>query len=78
MTEEREMRMGKLLWVSIALVSVIGKWVDGFFEFNETELFYTGAEAYGYVNESKPINDALMVGLTLIQRARARGAGTTC
>ncbi|KAJ9186072.1 hypothetical protein P3X46_005616 [Hevea brasiliensis] len=66
--------MGKLLWVLVALVSVFGKWVDGFFEFNETELFYTGHEAYGYFNESKLINNALMVGLTLIQGAGARGA----
>lgn len=69
--------MGKLFWVLVALVSVYGKWVDGFFEFNETEIFYTGADkAYGYFNESKPINNALMVGLTLIQGAGARGAGT--
>ncbi|OAY42467.1 pectin acetylesterase 12 [Manihot esculenta] len=67
--------MGKLFWVLVALVSVYGKWVDGFFEFNETEIFYTGADkAYGYFNESKPINNALMVGLTLIQGAGARGA----
>ncbi|KAF2324105.1 hypothetical protein GH714_006674 [Hevea brasiliensis] len=66
--------MGKLLWVLVAVVLVFGKWVGGFFEFNETEIFYTGAEAYGYFNESKPFNNALMVGLTLIQGARARGA----
>ncbi|KAJ9180399.1 hypothetical protein P3X46_008648 [Hevea brasiliensis] len=66
--------MGKLLWVLVAVVLVFGKWVGGFFEFNETEIFYTGAEAYGYFNESKPFNNALMVGLTLIQGARGRGA----
>ncbi|KAF2307354.1 hypothetical protein GH714_026596 [Hevea brasiliensis] len=70
--------MGKLLWVLVALVSVFGKWVDGFFEFNETELFYTGHEAYSYFNESKLIINALMVGLTLIQGAGARGAGGWC
>ncbi|KDP23324.1 hypothetical protein JCGZ_23157 [Jatropha curcas] len=66
--------MRKLLWVWVAVVSVFGKWVNGFLELNETELFYTGAEAYGYFNESKSSYDALMVGFTLIQGAGARGA----
>lgn len=75
------MKMRKLFWwvlfVVVVVNGVIGKWANGF-EFNETELFYTGvADGYfsGNVNGSFAFNNALMVGLTLIQSAGARGAG---
>ncbi|XP_015570617.2 pectin acetylesterase 12 [Ricinus communis] len=68
--------MGKLLWVMFVMVSVIGKWATGL-ELNETEpeILYTGvASDEGYFNESLVFNNALMVGLTLIRSAGARGA----
>lgn len=69
------------MWV---FAVVMGKWVNGF-EFNETEseLIYSGAgyniNGYGggdgrFFNESLAYNNALMVGLTLIQGAGATGA----
>lgn len=63
----------KLLWVSAVVVLVLSKWVDGFVEhsLNETELSLM--EAYGV---SKANNNFLMVGLTLINGANGKGAGT--
>ncbi|KAJ4840701.1 hypothetical protein Tsubulata_049691 [Turnera subulata] len=64
-----------LLWVLVAVVYVYGKWADGFSYMNETDVFHTEAEAYGHYNESKAaFQNALWVGLTLIQGAGAKGA----
>ncbi|KAJ0013993.1 hypothetical protein Pint_21869 [Pistacia integerrima] len=66
----------KLLWVVFVMVFVFGKWVDGFLEFNETEL--ANIEAYVHngdeISNSKLSANPLMVGLTLIQGAGAKGA----
>ncbi|WCJ26822.1 Pectinacetylesterase family protein [Euphorbia peplus] len=71
--------MGKvLMWVLVCSVANLGKRVNGFWEVNETELFYSGIISedvqYTSFNESKAYNGYLMVGLTLIQGAGARGA----
>ncbi|KAL5767033.1 hypothetical protein ACOSP7_013613 [Xanthoceras sorbifolium] len=66
----------RLFWVGFVVVLVYGKWVDGFLEFNETELSYI--ESYGHdgspYGSSKVYSNAVMVGLTLIQSAAAKGA----
>ncbi|KAJ8752452.1 hypothetical protein K2173_004088 [Erythroxylum novogranatense] len=62
----------KLLWVWIVLVLFSRIRVYGFMDFNETEFLYT--QAFSYYNESKPVLNALWVGLTLIQGAAAKGA----
>ncbi|KAM5560860.1 pectin acetylesterase 12-like [Rosa sericea] len=61
----------KFLWVGIVVVLVFTKWANGFEEhsFNETELSWL--EGYG---ESKAAVTGLMVGLTLIPGAGAKGA----
>ncbi|KAH9670235.1 Pectin acetylesterase 10 [Citrus sinensis] len=70
----------KLLLVSFVVLTAFGKWVDGFLEFNETELYQIENYRSGYVSNgsvygiSKAYDNALMVGLTLIQSARAKGA----
>lgn len=66
----------KLFWVGLLLLLVNGKWVDGLLEFNETELSYIES----YVHDGSPFgsskvsSNAVMVGLTLIQSAGAKGA----
>lgn len=66
--------MMKLWWVSAVMAIVLNKWVDGFVEhrLNETELALL--EAYGVSEASN--NNLLMVGLTLINGANGKGAGT--
>ncbi|KAM1442538.1 hypothetical protein ACFXTO_010513 [Malus domestica] len=61
----------KLFWVSIVISLAFSKWAAGFMEygFNETELALL--EGYG---ESKVGADLLMVGLTIIGGAGAKGA----
>ncbi|XP_024175685.1 pectin acetylesterase 10-like [Rosa chinensis] len=61
----------KFLWVGIVVVLVFTKWANGFEEhsFNETELSWL--EGYG---ESKAAVTGVMVGLTLIPGAGAKGA----
>ena len=70
----------KLSWVWVVLVCAFGSVrTHGFLETNESEIFYTGAAIAhndAYFNQSNYINNALMVGLTLIQGAAAKGAGT--
>lgn len=69
--------MVKLLWVGIVIGLVFSNWVDGFEELrlNETAMSLFEAEAYG-VSKAAIVPNALMVGLTLIQGAGAKGAGT--
>ena len=60
-----------------AVLCLFGAWeVNGILETIEEELFYTEANA-SYYNESKAVygNNALLVGLTLIKSAAAKGAG---
>ncbi|KAM2468520.1 hypothetical protein FF1_010185 [Malus domestica] len=61
----------KLFWVSIVISLAFSKWAAGFMEygFNETEMALL--EGYG---ESKVGADLLMVGLTIIGGAGAKGA----
>ncbi|XP_068316907.1 pectin acetylesterase 12-like [Pyrus communis] len=64
--------MVKFLWVGIVTALVFGIWVDGFVEeknFNET--VPSLLETYG---SSEAANDILMVGLTLVKGAAAKGA----
>jgi hypothetical protein len=64
-------------WAAAVAVCLFGVWVvDGFLEMNEEEIFYTEANASYYI-ESKAYNpnNALLVGLTLIKSAAAKGAG---
>ncbi|KAJ6762470.1 PECTIN ACETYLESTERASE 12 [Salix purpurea] len=59
-----------------AVLCLFGAWeVNGILETIEEELFYTEASA-SYYNESKAVygNNALLVGLTLIKSAAAKGA----
>lgn len=71
--------MAKLFCVGIAIVLVVfSNWVDGFVEyehvnFNETELSLLEAHeaSLSLVGENP-----LLVGLTLIQNAAAKGAGS--
>ncbi|XP_062081707.1 pectin acetylesterase 12-like [Humulus lupulus] len=63
--------MMKLLWVGIAVVVVLGKWVDGFVEFSLNETEISLMEGFGV---SKAGYNPLMVGLTLIHGAGAKGA----
>ncbi|XP_059457471.1 pectin acetylesterase 12-like [Corylus avellana] len=67
--------MMKRLWVGIIILLVFSNWVDGFEELhlNETAMYFFEAEAYG-VSKPAMVPDALMVGLTLIQGAGAKGA----
>lgn len=72
----------KLLLVSFVVLIAFGKWVDGFLEFNETELYQIENYSSDYVSNgsvygiSKAFNNALMVGLTLIRSAGAKRAGS--
>lgn len=70
-------KMMKPLWVVFVVVFVFGKWVEGFLEFNDTEL--ANIEAYVHngdeISNSKVSANPLMVGLTLIQGAGAKRAG---
>lgn len=63
----------KFFWVGIVILLVLSKWANGFgeYSFNETELSWL--DGYG---ESKAAPTGLMVGLTLIPGAGAKGAGT--
>lgn len=64
-------------WAAAAFLCLFGAWeVNGILEINEEELFYTETNA-SYYNESKAVfgNNALLVGLTLIKSAAAKGAG---
>lgn len=66
----------KILWFGIAVLVVFSKWVEGFegsdvFYHNETMMSLM--EGYGV---SKAGYNPLMVGLTLIHGASAKGAGT--
>jgi hypothetical protein len=69
--------MVKLLWVGIVIGLVFSNWVDGFEELrlNGTAMSLFEAEAYG-VSKAAIVPNALMVGLTLIHGAGAKGAGT--
>eukprot|EP00258_Populus_trichocarpa_P010826 XP_002318919.3 pectin acetylesterase 12 [Populus trichocarpa] len=63
-------------WTAAAVLCLFGAWeVNGILEINEEELFYTETNA-SYYNESKAVfgNNALLVGLTLIKSAAAKGA----
>ncbi|KAK2634661.1 hypothetical protein Ddye_029453 [Dipteronia dyeriana] len=67
----------RMFWVGFVVVLVYGKWVDGFLEFNETELSYIESYAHDEASNfgsSKVYSNAVMVGLTLIQSAGAKGA----
>ncbi|TXG48950.1 hypothetical protein EZV62_024825 [Acer yangbiense] len=63
----------RLFWVGFVVVLFYGKWVDGFLEFNETELSYIESYAHDF-GSSKVYSNAVMVGLTLIHSAGAKGA----
>ncbi|KAF9669791.1 hypothetical protein SADUNF_Sadunf13G0001100 [Salix dunnii] len=62
-------------WAAAVLCLFGARELNGILEINEEELFYTEANA-SYYNESKAVygNDALLVGLTLIKSAAAKGA----
>lgn len=68
-----------VLWIGILIGLVFGNWVDGFEEilsFNETAMSFLDTEhmeAYG-ASKAASASDDLMVGLTLIQSAGAKGA----
>lgn len=68
--------MVKLLWVGIAIGIFFSNWVDGFegYNLNETAMSMFETEAYR-VSKATKVPNALMVGLTLIQGAGAKGAG---
>ena len=66
----------QLLCFGIVIVVAFSNWVDGFdgfteYHFNETELSLLEAHEQSLVGRSP-----LMVGLTLIQSAGVKGAGT--
>lgn len=67
--------MANILWVGILVGLVFSIWVDGFEEyhlFNETELSILEARE----DEASLVGGSpLLVGLTLIQSAGAKGAG---
>lgn len=65
--------MMKLSWVWIVIAIAFLQLVTGFLDFNETELSLIEAYDYGV---SKLNYSPLMVGLTLITNAGAKGAGT--
>lgn len=70
-----------VLLIGILTGLVFGNWVDGFEEFlnfNETAASFLDSEhmeAFG-ASKAARATDVLMVGLTLIQGADAKGAGT--
>ncbi|GLT88475.1 hypothetical protein SLE2022_065000 [Rubroshorea leprosula] len=61
----------KLLWVGVVIQLVFGKLVNGFLDFNGTEL--SDMESYEF-GVSKATDNPVMVGLTLIQSAGTKGA----
>ncbi|XP_038715245.1 pectin acetylesterase 12-like [Tripterygium wilfordii] len=63
--------MMRHLWLLATLGLVLVKWVHGFVGINETELSYI--ETYSYQG-FKAVRNPLMVGLTLIPSAGAKGA----
>ncbi|XWS58039.1 hypothetical protein CRYUN_Cryun08bG0001000 [Craigia yunnanensis] len=63
--------MTKLFWVGVVIAFVSAPVVAGFLDFNETELSFIEAYEYG---ASKLNYNPLMVGLTLIPSAGAKGA----
>lgn len=65
-----KMKMRLLVWALWLLGLVSSKWVDGFEDLNVTEQHYYD-QSYGVSYASKP----LLVGLTLINGAAAKGAG---
>lgn len=76
------MRMGNLFWLGIVAALVFSFWVDAFsanqyyphHHFNETE--FSSLESQEQAHSSLLGRTPLMVGLTLIQSAAAKGAGT--
>ncbi|XP_030974191.1 pectin acetylesterase 10-like isoform X3 [Quercus lobata] len=64
-----KMKMRLLVWALWLLGSVSSKWIDGFEDLNVTEQHYYD-QSYGVSYASKP----LLVGLTLINGAAAKGA----
>ena len=70
-----------VLLIGIFIGLVFGNWVDGFEEilsFNETAMSFLDSEHMEAFGASKAVgaSNVLMVGLTLIQGAGAKGAGT--
>ena len=70
-----------VLLIGILIGLVFGNWVDGFEEilsFNETAMSFLDSEHMEAFGASKAVgaSNVLMVGLTLIQGAGAKGAGT--
>ena len=66
-----------LFLVGFLLFLVNGKWVDGLLEFNETELSYIESYVHDFASSKAAYySNAVMVSLTLIQSAGAKGAGT--
>lgn len=65
-----KMKMRLLVWALWLLGLVSSKWIDGFEDLNVTELHYYD-QSYGVSYASQP----LLVGLTLINGAAAKGAG---
>jgi hypothetical protein len=65
------MKMRLLVWAlwSVGLVSC--EWIDGFLDVNVTEQHYYAQSYYGVSSATSP----LLVGLTLINGAAAKGAG---
>ncbi|XVF20640.1 hypothetical protein REPUB_Repub12eG0018600 [Reevesia pubescens] len=63
--------MMKLFWVGVVIAFAFAQMVTGFLDFNETELSLIEAYEYGV---SKLNYNPLMVGLTLIRSAGAKGA----
>lgn len=74
-----EARMGNLFWPAIVAALVFGFWVDAFtaykyHHFNGTEFSLLEAQEQAF--SSLTGRSPLMVGLTLIPSAAAKGAGT--
>ncbi|KAK7855103.1 pectin acetylesterase 10 [Quercus suber] len=65
-----KMKMRLLVWALWLLGLVSSKWIDGFDDLNVTEQHYYYDQSYGVSYASKP----LLVGLTLINGAAAKGA----
>lgn len=73
------MSNNNLFWLGIVSALVFSFWVDGFsayeyHHFNETEFSLLEAKEQAY--SSLPGRFPLMVGLTLIQSAASKGAGS--
>jgi len=69
--------MARVFWTAIAIALVFSNWVDGFegyyeHQFNETELSLLEAHE---ASLSYAGSNLLLVGLTLVQNAAAKGAG---